>query len=123
MKIQVFSQGPGKKNINDFVSAIAASDLSPFAEQIRTAKVALSDMNGPKGGLDLECRIAVKLRSKGSLYARARGYGPLDAATLALERMMRQLREQKPERWRDNSGARRLKKQQEEMVLAMSSGF
>jgi hypothetical protein len=41
--------------------------LSRFESRIRDVSVHLQDLNGPKGGLDKDCRIRVRLRGGGSV--------------------------------------------------------
>ena len=43
--------------------------LSRFEPRIREVNVRLSDLNGPKGGIDKHCRIMVRFRGGGSVLA------------------------------------------------------
>jgi len=41
--------------------------LDRFQQEIERVDVSLADLNGPKGGLDKQCRMVAKLRSLGTL--------------------------------------------------------
>ena len=41
--------------------------LSRFADRIDRVTVRLADLNGPRGGVDKQCRIVVRLRSGGEV--------------------------------------------------------
>lgn len=41
--------------------------LDRFQDEIERIDVSLADLNGPKGGLDKECRMVAKLRSDGTV--------------------------------------------------------
>lgn len=42
--------------------------LSRFGDRIRRITVRLEDVNGPKGGVDLACRVQVDLRDRESVF-------------------------------------------------------
>ncbi len=44
-------------------------ELSRFSSRVRTLHVTLSDVNGPKGGSDVLCRIKVLLKGKGEVLS------------------------------------------------------
>lgn len=46
--------------------------LSRFGERIRRITVRLEDLNGPKGGVDLACRVKVDLRDQESIFVEER---------------------------------------------------
>jgi len=41
--------------------------LSRFTDRIEHATVRVADLNGPRGGVDKQCRIVVRLRSGGEI--------------------------------------------------------
>lgn len=41
--------------------------LGRFAHRIEDVTSSLADMNGPKGGIDKQCRLVVRLRPKGKV--------------------------------------------------------
>lgn len=51
--------------------------------------VFLVDVNGPRGGVDLRCRIVASVRGNGQLVAEGAGVDALQATDLAVERMAR----------------------------------
>lgn len=46
--------------------------LSRFGDRIRRITVRLEDLNGPKGGVDLACRVKVDLRDRESIFVEDR---------------------------------------------------
>ncbi len=48
-----------------------ASALGRFARRVRTVRVWLEDVNGPRGGVDTRCRIEVHFRPRGSITVSA----------------------------------------------------
>lgn len=71
-----------------------------FSSHIRTVDVALSDVNGPKGGDDLQCRMKIVLHGKGELMVEGKGVSleavaaeTVDRATLAVSRRIERLRD------------------------------
>lgn len=45
--------------------------LSRFGQKIRLVAVQLTDLNGPRGGLDKQCRVRVALSPSGRVMAEA----------------------------------------------------
>lgn len=71
-----------------------------FSPQIRTIEVSLTDVNGPKGGDDLQCRMKVVLLRKGDLLVEGKGASveavvseTADRAALAVSRRLDRLRD------------------------------
>jgi len=71
-----------------------------FSSHIRTVDVALSDVNGPKGGDDLQCRMKIALHGKGELIVEGKGISvkavvaeTADRAALAVSRRLDRLRD------------------------------
>ena len=57
--------------------------LGGFATRLRSVDVRLSDVNGPRGGIDKDCAITIILRQLGVVFARAKGvdaYSTVDCA-------------------------------------------
>jgi putative sigma-54 modulation protein len=57
--------------------------LGRFGRRVRAARVRMTDVNGPKGGLDTECHIVLRLDPSGSLEISDLGgdvYAAVDAA-------------------------------------------
>ena len=71
-----------------------------FSSHIRTIDVSLSDVNGPKGGDDLQCRMKILLNGKGELVVEGKGITAevvvaetADRAALAVSRRLDRLRD------------------------------
>jgi len=71
-----------------------------FESHIRTVDVALSDINGPKGGDDLQCRVKIVLHGKGDIVVEGKGGSveavvaeTADRAALAVSRRLDRLRD------------------------------
>jgi putative sigma-54 modulation protein len=63
--------------------------LARFHPEVREVEVVVSDVNGPRGGADLRCRIVARVRRAASLVAEALAgdaYAALDVAVGRLER-------------------------------------
>ena len=48
--------------MREFVERRIAFALRPFEQQVTRVNVNLNDVNGPRGGVDKQCRILVSLR-------------------------------------------------------------
>jgi hypothetical protein len=71
-----------------------------FSSVIRAIDVSFSDINGPKGGEDLQCRIKIVLDGKGDLLVEGKGVSvealvaeTADRAALAVSRRLDRLRD------------------------------
>ena len=71
-----------------------------FSSHIRTIDVSFSDVNGPKGGDDLQCRMKIVLHGKGELMVEGKGVSveavaveTVDRASLAVSRRIERLRD------------------------------
>lgn len=53
------------------IRRILSSALGRFAGRTRTIHVLLEDVNGPRGGVDVRCRMEVHLRPRGSITVSA----------------------------------------------------
>lgn len=71
-----------------------------FSSHIRSVDVSFSDVNGPKGGDDLQCRMKIVLHGKGELLVEGKGISveavaaeTADRAALAVSRRLDRLRD------------------------------
>jgi putative sigma-54 modulation protein len=60
--------------------------LDRFAHAIREVEVWCSDVNGPRGGVDKQCRVQLKLHSRGVLTAKSSGRSFVHAAKDACDK-------------------------------------
>jgi hypothetical protein len=65
------------------VRRILTSALGRFARRMRTVRVWLEDVNGPRGGVDNRCRIELELRPRGVFSVSASASDELAAAAKA----------------------------------------
>ena len=65
--------------------------LAALARQGSSVRVAFTDDNGPKGGLDIRCTVTVGIPRRGRLYAEARATTPRLALRGALAHLERRL--------------------------------
>jgi len=69
----------------------ARAALGPVATRVSSVGLALSDLNGPRGGADLRCVVTVDLLPNGSLRAEATHADLLSAVGRALARARREI--------------------------------
>jgi hypothetical protein len=81
---------------------ILGASLGKFARRIRMVHVWLEDINGPRGGIDTQCRIDIQIRPHGKILASAIGTNDRTALTKAgaraerlLDRRTKRSRDQK----------------------------
>ena len=72
----------------------AVAALAELPARVSGARVAFTDVNGTKGGVDIRCAVTVSLRGRGRLHAEARATTPRQALTGALARLERRLARQ-----------------------------
>jgi putative sigma-54 modulation protein len=65
---------------------ILTSALGRFEHRLRTVRVWLEDVNGPRGGVDNRCRIDIELRPRGVISVSASESDELAAAAKAANR-------------------------------------
>ncbi len=98
MRVEVRGRGVEvSEALRDRVERRLRFALDRCRERVDSAYAVLRDVNGAaRGGVDKECRIAVVLRTKGSVVAHARGadlYAAIDVAAGAVGRsLLREMR-------------------------------
>jgi hypothetical protein len=70
-----------------------------LAHRVRSAVVSFDDLNGPRGGLDVQCRIKLVLRPGDEVNVSATAAFPGAAAGQAAERALRCVRARIRRRW------------------------
>jgi ribosome-associated translation inhibitor RaiA len=71
--------------------ARVAAALAALPVRVSSARVAFTDDNGAKGGLDIRCGITVGLRGRGHLHVEERAGTPRQALNGALAKLERRL--------------------------------
>lgn len=66
--------------------------LEPSAARVRSVTLGFSDVNGPRGGIDLRCAATVELVPNGSVRGEATDSDLLSAVGRALARARRSMR-------------------------------
>lgn len=51
------------------IRRMVAGALRRFAPRVRSIRVWLEDVNGPRGGVDTRCRIEIRMRPQGTITA------------------------------------------------------
>lgn len=67
MRLNVTAQPGIGDTLQAFVERRAAFALDKFRHRIQTVSVSLKDTNGPKGGIDKQCRVTVELIPSGTI--------------------------------------------------------
>jgi hypothetical protein len=74
------------------VRAQVAAHLAPYASLMQRVTVRFDDVNGPKGGADIDCEIKVVISRLPSVIVTVRGDSPATAFAAALPRLVRAVR-------------------------------
>ena len=67
MQIVIRTSGAWPPAVIELVRTRLEFALGRFAGRVRSLHVTLKDLNGPRGGLDKQCRIDIRLRRLGRL--------------------------------------------------------
>ena len=94
------------KSMLDAIAKHIDGALERFAGRIRRVTVCLSDTNGPRGGVDKDCSIAVQLVRGKTLRAKRSDTSLLAATSLAVDRVTHAVRREL-ERRRSKAGRQR----------------
>ena len=78
--------------LREFVAQRLSFVLRPFEHRVRRVKVRVSDLNGPRRGVDTECLLAVELTDGRRMLTTARTAVPFAAIADAASRMREALR-------------------------------
>jgi ribosome hibernation promoting factor len=62
-----------------------------YGARLGRVTVHLVDLNGPRGGVDIRCRVVAALPGRGQLVAEATAENAIAAADLAVDRLVRAL--------------------------------
>ena len=78
--------------LRDFIERRLRLTLGRFAARIDRLTVRLSDVNGPRGGVDKRCRIAIALVPRGMVMVEGAGDDPFALVADTAKRAGRALR-------------------------------
>ena len=100
MRIQITTQNMSlTKALREFVHTRLQYALGRFAHRIQEAAVSFEDVNGPRGGPDVHCRIKLLLRPRGEVNVPAVAVFPGDALSRAAQRAARCVKSRTRRRW------------------------
>jgi putative sigma-54 modulation protein len=88
--------------------------LGRFEDRISLVTVSLADLNGPRGGIDKQCRLAVRLAHAGRITVEETQANVLAAVALAADRAGRAVGREL-QRWQDARHDRRAKRSSREL--------
>lgn len=91
--------------------------LGRLGHRVKRVVVQVSDLNGPRGGVDHHCRVSTHLRRSRPLVTEAVGVDTRQAVSLAVERAGRRA-ERQVERLQERSSGRRVGRLREGPGLA-----
>jgi len=92
MSMNFSSDGlPLKVKVQDYVQRKIDSAIGPFEDFVKAVDIRIVDVNGPKGGIDQRCRVAVAMNGKPDIIASANHENAFGAISLAVDRVRRSL--------------------------------
>lgn len=73
----------------DKAESKVVSLFSKFGRNVKSIEFTVDDVNGPRGGIDKECRVVVKLRQMPDVAARAKDVSMSKSLSAAVNRAAR----------------------------------
>ena len=103
MRIQILDRNVGiTQNQREHIDRCLQFAFDRFSSHVDSIDISLADLNGPKGGEDVQCRMKVLLQGKGELVVEGKGVSveavvaeTADRAALAVSRRLDRLRDLK----------------------------
>jgi putative sigma-54 modulation protein len=103
MRIQIVDRNLGiTQDQRQHIDRCLQFAFDRFSAQVTTIEISLTDVNGPKGGEDVQCRMKVSLQGKRELVVEGKGVSAeavvaetADRAALAVSRRIDRLRDVK----------------------------
>ena len=89
MRIESHIEKSFPDQVRNTVEERALSKLDRFQEQIQEVSIALRDLNGPKGGVDIQCRVHVVCEMTGETIIEETAENVSSALNGALDRTVR----------------------------------
>lgn len=105
MEIQYVFRAPHAADLRELTQQRLRAALSRLSAQVPAARVSLSDLNGPRGGVDKRCHLALRTSHAGTVIVSSVASTWRDAFEDALDRAMHLLRRTLQQR-RQQRGAR-----------------
>jgi putative sigma-54 modulation protein len=101
MRLNIHSSKVGvSEDLREYVERRAGFALAKFGHRVRTVSVTVKDANGPKGGVDKQCRVTVELVPSGTVSIEERQADFPTAIAHAMDRVGRSVG-RTLERWRN----------------------
>ena len=90
MEIQITNRNlEMKTGQKDYIERRLQFALGRFVSEIRSVGVTLTDINGPRGGEDVQCALQVRLRKRGQIVASDTDVSVEAAVANAVDRVAR----------------------------------
>ena len=90
MQLEIRGQDfPVFVDLRDHIQSRMETALARHRERVERVEVRLADVNGPKGGVDKQCRAVVRLRPRGRVMVQEVSTDFLAAATRVADRLSR----------------------------------
>jgi hypothetical protein len=89
MKITCTVRRPLPTEVRESAERRAAFQLSRFADVVRRVRITVEDLNGPRGGVDTQCRVSITLDRYAPIVVSATAETIGDAVAGALDRAAR----------------------------------
>jgi len=103
MKLELRSKGvPMTEGLRAFIERKLRFAMGRFAHRIQRVRVRLTDVNGPRGGEDIECHIRAHLGAAGSFSIHELERDTFAAVSRASERAHQQLARQLERKRKDH---------------------
>src|SRR5687767_304140 len=85
--LQIEIQGHTDERLSDHVTARLEAAVNQHADRVGRVTVRLTDVNGPKGGVDQTCKVTVQLARGGSIIVEETAKEMFTAVSQAADRI------------------------------------
>lgn len=94
MRVDIFARNLElQPALRDLVDRRVRFALARFADRLLAVRVRLDDLNGPRGGLDMRCRMTARLRGGGQVDAEVTDLQVEPAICRCVDRLARRVRD------------------------------
>jgi hypothetical protein len=87
IKIHGISEEQQKDEVASRIRKAYDLAFDRFSHAIRNVDIGLTDVNGPRGGVDKVCRVQLRIEPRGAIVVRSSGANCLQAAKGAFEKV------------------------------------